>query len=366
MFQLDNICDMEKRKVICGVQQVGIGVRSVEEAWPWYKDVFGVDIKILGSEGVAERMLPYTGGKPQPRYAILVINLRGGGGFEIWEPKGRELNYIQFQPELGDYGIEVCKVKSRDVRAAYEDMKKKGVNILTTPTPGPDGKEHFFIMDPWNNMFDIETDDYCFYNEDKNTGGNNGATLGVSDMDKSIEFYGAIMDYDKVVYDVTGVFEDLKGVPGGQYKMRRVMLTRSKPIEGPLSQVLGTSHIELIQRLDGEGVPAPRKLYEGRLWGDPGFIHLCFDIRNMEKVRKAAAAHGHEFVCDSGRDFKMGEADGHFTYIEDPDGTLIEFVETFKIPILKKLGIYLHLENRDDSKPLPAWILKCLRFMRSK
>lgn len=366
MFQLDNICDMEKRKVICGVQQVGIGVRSVEEAWPWYKDVFGVDIKILGSEGVAERMLPYTGGKPQPRYAILVINLRGGGGFEIWEPKGRELNYIQFQPELGDYGIEVCKVKSRDVRAAYEDMKKKGVNILTTPTPGPDGKEHFFIMDPWNNMFDIETDDYCFYNEDKNTGGNNGATLGVSDMDKSIEFYGAIMDYDKVEYDVTGVFDDLKGVPGGQYKMRRVMLTRSKPIEGPLSQVLGTSHIELIQRLDGEGVPSPRKLYEGRLWGDPGFIHLCFDIRNMEEVRKAAAAQGHEFVCDSGRDFKMGEADGHFTYIEDPDGTLIEFVETFKIPILKKLGIYLHLENRDDSKPLPAWILKCLRFMRSK
>ena len=62
----------------------------------------------------------------------------------------------------------------------------------------------------------------------------------------------------------------------------------------------------------------------------------------------------------------MGEANGHFTYIEDPDGTLIEFVETFKIPILKKFGIYLHLENRDDFKPLPSWILKCLRFMKSK
>ena len=71
---------MEKRKVICGVQQVGIGVRSVDEAWPWYKDVFGVDIRILGDVGVAERMLPYTGGKPQPRYAILVINLQGGKG----------------------------------------------------------------------------------------------------------------------------------------------------------------------------------------------------------------------------------------------------------------------------------------------
>lgn len=357
---------MEKRKVICGVQQVGIGVRSVEEAWPWYRDVFGVDIKILGDVGVAERMLPYTGGKPQPRYAILVINLQGGGGFEIWEPRERELNYIDFTPQLGDYGIFACKVKSRDVRSAYEEMKQKGVNILTSPAPSPSGKEHFFIQDPWNNIFDVESDDYCFYNDHKNTGGNNGATLGVSDMDKSIKFYGSIMDYDKVEYDVTGVFDDLKGVPGGEFKVRRVMLTRSKDIEGPLSPVLGTSHIELIQRIDEEGVPTPRKLYEGRLWGDPGFIHLCFDVRNMQEVRKASEAMGHKFVCDSGADFQMGEADGHFTYIEDPDGTLIEFVETFKIPILKKFGIYLNLKKRDDSKPLPAWILKCLRFMKTK
>ena len=86
----------------------------------------------------------------------------------------------------------------------------------------------------------------------------------------------------------------------------------------------------------------------------------------MEEVRKDCEALGHPFVCDSGKDFKMGEADGHFTYVEDPDGTLIEFVETFKIPILKKLGIYLHLDKRDDSAQLPHWLLKCLRFMKTK
>ncbi len=357
---------MAKRKVICGVQQVGIGVKNATEAWTWYNKVFGFDIKILGDEGVAERMLPYTGGKPQPRYAIIVINLRGGGGFEVWEPRGRELNYPKSPAELGDYGISACKVKSRNVRAAYEDMKKLGVNILTAPVANPAGKEHFFVMDPWKNLFDVEEDDYCFYDEDKNTGGNNGAIIGVSDMDKSVKFYGGIMDYDTVEYDVIGVFDDLKGIAGGSYKVRRVMLSRSQAPEGPLSPILGTSHIELIQRIEEKGVPAPVKLYENRYWGDPGFIQICFDVRNMEEIRKAAADFGHEFVCDGGRDFKMGEADGHFTYIEDPDGTLIEFVETFKIPILKKLGIYIHLENRDDSKPLPSWLLKCLRFMRTK
>ena len=124
---------MSKDKVICGVQQVGIGVRNVEESWAWYKDVFGFDLKMFGDVGVAERMLPYTGGKPQPRYAILVLNLRGGGGFEVWEPRERELNYIDFTPQFGDYGIFACKVKSRNVRAAYEEMKAKGVNILTQP-----------------------------------------------------------------------------------------------------------------------------------------------------------------------------------------------------------------------------------------
>ena len=133
---------------------------------------------------------------------------------------------------------------------------------------------------------------------------------------------------------------------------------------GPLCEIMGTSHIELVQAVNAE--IAPVKLYEGRLWGDPGFIHICFDIRNMEAVRECAKSLGHDFVCDSGVDFDMGEANGHFTYVEDPDGALIEFVETFKVPILKKFGIYLHLENKDPKKPLPRFMTKALRFMRKK
>ena len=64
-------------KIICGIQQVGIGVRNVSESWKWYKDNFGFDTKIFGAEGVAARMLPYTGGNPHPRDALLVYHLRG-------------------------------------------------------------------------------------------------------------------------------------------------------------------------------------------------------------------------------------------------------------------------------------------------
>lgn len=350
-------------KVICGIQQVGVGVENVAKSWAWYKDMFGFDVKVFGDEGVAEKMLPYTGGKPQPRYAILVYNLLGGGGLEVWEPRGRKLNHIGFTPELGDYGIFAAKIKCPDIKAAFEYMKAKGVEIVSSPSANPEGTEHFFVKDPWGNLFDIEKDDYRFMNEKHRTGGINGVILGVSDMERSVKFYSTITEYDKVVYDRTGVFGDLEGVPGAGYTQRRVRLARTKPLQGPLSEVMGTSYIELVQRIDGEGTPAPRKLYEGRLWGDPGFIHLCFDIRDMEAVRKDCEALGHGFVCDGGRDFKMGKADGHFTYVEDPDGTLIEFVETFKVPIMKKLGIYLHLRS-DSTKPLPRIITKALRLLK--
>ena len=349
-----------KEKIICGIQQVGIGVPDFVEAWKWYYDQFGFEIKIVDDEGVAERMLPYTGGKPQPRRSGIAVNIRGGGGFEIWEPKGRPLNYLKEPVKLGDLGILVAKVKTPDIEAAYNTYINKGLDVISEIMTSPTSYRHFFMKDPYGNTFQMEEDDYVFIDEKKLTGGANGVILGVSDMDKSIEFYSTLLDYDKVIFDQTEVFDDLQALSGGENRLRRVILERSKPIEGPLSRIMGTSHLELIQSMDGAG----KKLYENRFWGDPGFIHLCFDVRNMDAVKVQTEAMGHPFVCDSGADFGMGDANGHFTYVEDPDGTLIEFVETYKIPIAKKFGLYLNLANKDDRKPLG--ILKLLRFAKVK
>ena len=350
--------------VICGIQQIGIGVADVEIAFKWYIKAFGCDIKIVDDDHDAERMLPYTGGKPQPKRAILAINLRGGGGFEIWQPKGRELRYLTENPRLGDIGLFACKIKSSNIERSYNHLKQlKGATLTGTIENNPTGKKHFFLYDPYDNLFEVEEDDYVFSSKtDKPTGGVNGVIIGVTDIEKSAGFYNILLGYDTIEYDETGIFDDLQSIRGGDKPLRRMMMKQSAPIQGPLCEIMGTSHIELIQSPDIQ----PVKLYENRWWGDPGFIHLCFDIRKMAALKKTAEAIGHPFVCDSGTDFQMGDADGHFTYIEDPDGTLIEFVETFKIPILKKLGIYLHLKNKDDRKPLPRYITKSLRFLKVK
>ena len=122
--------------------------------------------------------------------------------------------------------------------------------------------------------------------------------------------------------------------------------------------MLGDSQIELFQVRDRQA----NKIFHDRFWGDLGFIHLCYDINGMANLREKCKSLGHPFTVDSSNSFDMGQAAGHFSYIEDPDGTLIEFVETHKVPVIKKLGWYLNLRKRDPQKSLPRWMLKALAF----
>ncbi len=356
-------------KVICGIQQIGIGVSNLYEAWKWYIKAFGVDIRIFEDNTVAELMLPYTGGQPQKRHAALAINLDGGGGFEIWQYSGRTplppINELQ----LGDLGIVGAKVKCFNAEVAHKHLTTLNPKLISPISICPAGQKHFFVQDPFNNLFNvIEVTNGWFRKPSKPTGATYGAIIGVSDIDKAMTVYGEILEFDKVLADSTGNFDDLQYLKGGQGKFRRVILTHSKPRRGAFSRMLGDSQIELIQALDR----TPKKIYEGRFWGDLGFIHLCFDIRRMGELESECQLKGFPFTVNSNvkhnqqGSFDMGEAAGHFAYIEDPDGTLIEFVETHKVPIAKKVGIFLNLSKRNDEKPLPNWIVKMLGIKKAR
>lgn len=351
---------------IGGIQQIGIGVVNLSEAWKWYITQFGMDCRIFEEEAEAKLMLPFTGGKPRSRHAVLALNLQSGGGFEIWQYVGREPVQIKEEIKLGDTGIIGCKMKVKNIGTAYSFYQKNNSALPGEPSPDPSGKKSFFIKDPYGNIFQMVEGNNWFMNENKVSGGSYGAMIGVSNIEKARRVYSDILGYDEVAYDSTAVFPDMAALPGGGNAFRRVLLRRSTPVIGPFSRVLGPSEIELISA-DKPG----KRIYEDRFWGDPGFIHLCYDIVNMDELKAHCEKQGFPFRVDSkhshdGNSFDMGEAAGHFSYIEDPDGTLIEFVETHKIALLKKLGWYLNLKKREPGKPLPEWILKVLRFSRVK
>jgi len=349
--------------IITGIQQIGIGVTDVHKAWKWYRQNFGMDIRVFEEAAEAGLMLKYTGGKPRERHAVLALNLQGGSGFEIWQYTKRSPKAADFEIQLGDLGIVSARIKAKDVEATYRAFKKRGLKVLGELEDMPNGPyKHFFVYDPENNLFEITGHPVWFRLNRGLTGGPTGAMIGVSDIDKALNVYRDILGYDTILYDISGIHDDLKSLPGGNRKLRRVMLADSKVRSGVFSRLFGPSQIELIQALDRK----PKKIYENRYWGDLGFIHLCFDINNMSKLRETCKAKGFPFTVDSSSSFDMGEAAGHFAYIADADGTLIEFVETHRIPIIKKLGWYINLKKRKPNKPLPNWIIRAMSSSRVK
>lgn len=350
---------MSKLPNISGIQQIGIGNPDVYEAFKWYRQTFGADVPVFDEAAEAALMLPYTGGKPRQRHAILALNMQGGGGLEIWQYTSRTPEPPKRPLLIGDLGINIAKFKSHNVEKAYADFREKGVSVLGQLKNRPNGEAHFFVLDPYGNICEVVPSDDWFTKTKVWTGGAYGCTIGVSDIERARTLYSEVLGYDQVIYDETGAFDDLGILNGGNHTFRRVLLTHSKERKGAFSKLLGRSEIELLQVMDR----APVKVFEDRFWGDIGFIHLCFDVNGMTELEALCTSKGFPFTVNSG-DFDMGEAAGHFAYIEDPDGTLIEFVETHKVPILKKLNWYLNLKNRDPLKSLPKWMIRSMGFGR--
>jgi len=343
---------------ISGIQQIGIGCADATKMFAWLRKAFGLNVKIFDDEARAELMTRYTGGEVHERRAILAMNMNGGGGAEIWQFTSR--SSCEGKKVLwGDYGINAVKFKSTQVENTYNNIDK---NLMcTSPQKCPAGKLSFLLTDESGNQYQVVNDKSWFKNNNFMQGGVCGAVIGVSNMDKSISFYQNGFGLNSIVYDVTGKFDDLGDETKGQ-SFRRVLLAFENPFTAPLSRLLGNVQIELIQALDRTAT----KAYENRYWGDQGFIHLCFDVSDMDALKSNLQKYNYEFTVDSGETFSMGESGGRFAYVEDPDGTLIEMVETHKIPVIKKLGIFLNLKNRKADKPLPNWLVSLMGMNKVK
>jgi len=343
---------------ISSIQQIGVGTSDFRRSWDWYIKMFGFDIRILEDDTVAERMLPYTGGQPQKRHACIAVNLQGGGGLEIWQYSQRTPQAASFKVAIGDTGVFAAKIKCSDVYSFHRELSSRQCNCSPV-SEDPSGTSCFYVEDPFGNTFQITERKDVFIEDHKFCGGVAGALVGVKDMDRSLEFYRDILGYDKIIYDVSGVFDDWFFMPGSLERYRRVLLGKSADPVGAFSGLLGSNTIELVQALEHD----PRKIFQDRYWGDPGFIQICYDVTGMDSLKEFCTSGGCPFTVDScpdGEVFDMGEASGRFTYIEDPDGTLIEFVETFKVPVIARAGLYIDMNRRNKLKKLPKFLFRMM------
>jgi len=340
---------------ITGIQQVGIGVRDAATAFDWYNKVLGLDVPVFDDVAQAKLMTPHTNGVVRERRAILAVNMAGGGGAEIWQSNTPEPKAPIVQPRIGDLGIFAIKYKSQSVE------KFAVANNLQT-SKMPSGNICCWMKDPYGNDIQVVPSNTWFKPNDSLAGGVSGIVIGVSDIDKSLPLYREVIGSSEVVYDESGSFEDFAQVDGSENTYRRILLRKSQSTNGAFTNLFGSVEVELVQCLDRN----PETIFAGRSWGDLGYIHVCFDVFDMETLQKQCEQIGHPFTVDSANSFDMGEAAGRYSYIEDPDGTLIEFVETHKVPIMKKIGWYINLKERNMLKPLPNWMISTIGWGRVK
>lgn len=351
---------LDKPYQINGIQQIGIGCKDVHQSWAWYRRAFSMDVPVFEDEATANLMTRYTDGKAESRHAVLAMNMQGGGGFEIWQFTSRTPSAAEFEIQPGDLGIYAVKMRVRNLQKAFDHLKNCGAKILTSPSKTPNGIGTFFLKDPFENVFQIVEDSNWFSENTSPTGGVLGVVIGVSDLEKSVSLYRDVLGFSVLNYKKTAVFSDL---PGEKLTFKRALL--SMPTEGnpgAFGALLCPAQIELIEVRGRK----PNRIFEDRLWGDLGFIHCCLDVNGLKNLKTEAANAGFPFTVDSEDSFDMGSASGHFCYLEDIDKTLIEIVETHRVPILQKWNLYLNLKNRDTTKNLPKFLVKLLALNRVK
>lgn len=226
---------------ISGIQQIGIGVSDVHQAWDWYNRAFGMDVPVFEEAATAGLMLPYTGGKPQDRHAILALNLRGGGGFEIWQYTSRTPEKAKFNVVAGDLGIFIAKIKTSNIKKAFSHLIECGAVLLSEAKTSLNGMPHFYVKDPYDNIFEIIEQKDWFSSGPGLFGGCCGAVIGVTDIEKSKLFYKTILGYDTIKGETEVVDDEWKNIPGGDKKFKRVVLTHEVARKGPFSELLGYS-----------------------------------------------------------------------------------------------------------------------------
>jgi hypothetical protein len=57
---------------------------------------------------------------------------------------------------IGDFGINLVKIKSRNIQGSFDRLKSQNTRMLTDIVKEPDGQQSFYIQDPYDNILCIK------------------------------------------------------------------------------------------------------------------------------------------------------------------------------------------------------------------
>lgn len=146
--------------------------------------------------------------------------------------------------------------------------------------------------------------------------------IGVSNMEKSLKFYGDLLGFKEVMFDYTGPLPGLESLTGKPDTKARIVMLKNQN-----TGAVGQGLVKLVQLLP-PSKPEACTIVDEALWGDVGIAEACFNVRPsaktifnemLEKGIKAA-------LTPSTGPFPPHQAVATYAYMRDPDNGLVEFI----------------------------------------
>jgi len=313
--------------MLCALQHIGLGVANAANSYSFYRKCLGFNLKLADFNGSSPEMEPIIGELARMRI-IMGLSSQGRGLVELVEHCSSQPRPLSLQ--WGDIGFLASGYRAANLTVAARQLENMGIRMVSPilDLNLKDGRkwQSVFTKDPDGNLVEL-VDTNPTKPRKPAIGGLAQVTIGVRDLGEAIKFYRDIVGFDEVLLE--NEWSSPAGAPFNQ-KQRQALLGKKRSLKSPFVPFDG-GRIRLVQALDYKG----KDVFQGRRWGDLGQMECCFQVDDIRATiaelidKKVDIFHPPTFM-------NMGSGScGYFSYIKDPDGNLVEFVEVSRIAWMK-------------------------------
>jgi catechol 2,3-dioxygenase-like lactoylglutathione lyase family enzyme len=329
--------------MINGMQHIGIGVQNREESYKFYNNALLFSVPMSKHEGYCSGVVPIIE-HDETRNVIISMNPYGGAAVEVFQYTSKTPVPVPAQVDFLYNGYLFYGVPVKNIEKAVGKVLKNKGRIITDSTVFTPMKDKGWKTAVFTDPFGVTgimveyPESFVGYGEGTTKiGGVDYIAIGVSDIERSVDFYKNMLDYDVKVYsskqNSKGIFEgecpEWDGLFGKGRKIKRALLVKSEKPQGTFKHFLKGGMIELIEAEGNTG----KHSYDGRKWGDIGFMELCFDVSDIQPAIDALVSKGADLAVPVYTQDMGQKTEASFAYIRDPDGSLIEFAEIKRLPM---------------------------------
>jgi len=321
--------------MINGIQHIGIGVNDRDKSYDFYRDALNFSVPISKNTGNCAGVVPFIK-EDEIRNVIIPLNPFGGALVEIFQYTSRKPAPIPREVDFSYNGFLFYSLKVKNIQGSLEKIEQHGGRIVSRKSPFSPMQERGWntaifqdIDGIYGTLLEYPTSNVGYGKGHPRIGGVEHVAIGVSNIKESTDFYRNVLGYDNVLYSTEGSFPEWDTMFGKGKKLKRVLLKRSAKPNGLFRHFLRGGMIELIEAEDNSG----KHNFEGRKWGDIGFMELCFDVTNIDETLESIQKMGVEIIAPPHKQNMGMNTLATFAYIADPDGSKLEFADISSLPV---------------------------------